>query len=195
MKMQRRINVIEEILKEGVSSLFIEGMTTAKQQVIEKCLRTFSSIDKINDAHHLYKLFFIKPFLIKNITKDKLENGKFNSTDGLSSLFHSILSFVFHDSRFIIDCAQNNFHEFDFLSSFWDEVSSHFISQLPNTFSFADPDIFHTVIFTFLIYSLFIFNFFDFYFYLILFLILFFLFLFLFFNLFIYSLFIFTIRF
>eukprot|EP01091_Cochliopodium_minus_P003167 TRINITY_DN13002_c0_g1_i1.p1 TRINITY_DN13002_c0_g1~~TRINITY_DN13002_c0_g1_i1.p1 ORF type:complete len:284 (-),score=86.15 TRINITY_DN13002_c0_g1_i1:55-906(-) len=50
MKMQNRILFIEQTLKEGANSLFIEDIKSSDHKIIEKCLRTFSAIDKIEEA-------------------------------------------------------------------------------------------------------------------------------------------------
>ena len=146
VNMQKRITAVEEILQKGVDVLFLEGIKKKGKDILEKCLRTYSAIDRVDSAHQSFRHLFLRPALKQIITREKLENGRSSSTEGLSIILKEVLEFLFSQVSFLVQLAQNSFHEFNFVGAIWAEVSLMIVSDIPNTFSFALSEVFHRVI-------------------------------------------------
>jgi len=147
---------------EDMLTRSLEGLKDKKdkedeelEQLLIQCLRTYELIDKIEEVEDIIKKVLVKPFIAKKITKQSLEFDPLafstfpkNSREAnpLTEMYNRIIEFIKVNCWTIVKITVRvlNDTRFDiFTNSFWAEISTKIINDIPMIFAPGIPEVFH----------------------------------------------------
>lgn len=66
----QRIANITTTLQFSLEGSFREGLETNNVEILQQCLRTYATIDKMRDAENLFRLIIVKPYMeeVRNVS-------------------------------------------------------------------------------------------------------------------------------
>lgn len=147
---------------EDMLTRSLEGLKDKKdkedeelEQLLVQCLRTYELIDKIEEVEEIIRKVLVKPFIAKKITKQSLEfdplafstfpkNSK--EANPLTEMYNRIIEFIRVNCWTIIKISVKVLSDtrFDiFTNSFWAEISTKIINDIPMIFAPGIPEVFH----------------------------------------------------
>mgnify|MGYP001173784982 FL=1 len=143
-----RINFIGDRLHSALAMQLMDALQDNNADVLKRCLRIYTTIDKVDQAEQLIRTKIITPYL-----EEVLSSASYHSDPlGLQGLCQKVLKIIPEKLALLLKLQKKQ--NFDFVSkSLWPEVVDKLEQNLSFIFSAGNPDQFHknyTVMITFL---------------------------------------------
>ena len=69
---------------------FREGLETDNIEILQQCLRTYATIDKMRDAESLFRQIIVKPYMEEVVSEQYIKKHP----EGMKGMYGSIIDFV-----------------------------------------------------------------------------------------------------
>lgn len=127
------------------------------EAVLSQILRTYVSIDKVQEAQDTFRQTVVKPFLDKVISRQTLgaetsaksaSTGQQGSRNLLQDMYDKILAFVRNDCAKVLDIANKAFHGTTgnlLVHAIWAPVVSTITQKVGFIVNPGIPEVFHKV--------------------------------------------------
>jgi len=131
---------VEKELMEYLSNVFLESLSDVQTYQIDRCLRIYSNLNKVDDAVYLIRNDLVAPVLNNIISEPSLAKEE----QGLRGIFFKLLEFT--DGPFVplFTMPSAVAGRFNFLvSAFWTELVQRFEVHMKSVFAAGDPNVFY----------------------------------------------------
>ena len=86
----QRIANITTTLQFSLEGSFREGLENDQADILQQCLRTYATIDKMRDAEGLFRQIIVKPYMEEAVSEQYIRNHH----EGIKGMYTAILQFV-----------------------------------------------------------------------------------------------------
>ncbi|KAJ3023287.1 Conserved oligomeric Golgi complex subunit 2 [Thoreauomyces humboldtii] len=162
-KIEKRINRIKSTLTSSLSrsltaaykDVMADSSSAATDAALSQILRTYVSVDRVDDAEKIFEQSITSPFLEQVVTRQKVEppgnsaaprSAESRAHSPLQNMYDAIVRFVRTDCAKALEVSGKAFHgtEGDLLvHAIWAPVAATIIKACPFIFNPGIPEVFH----------------------------------------------------
>lgn len=138
-----RIARLEQCVEKALKELFLgalaPGALGSSREVLARCLRTYTAIDRAQVPKELFRNVIVSPLVAEIVTAKNLEGGNRLSCDGLGALFEALLACAQQRVAAVASEAGGGL-----VQAAFDEMVDQLIGKLgTHVFATGIPEVFH----------------------------------------------------
>ncbi|KNC99298.1 uncharacterized protein SPPG_05552 [Spizellomyces punctatus DAOM BR117] len=158
-QIQKRITRIKDTLTSSLSrslttsysAVMKNGENPSTHAALSQILRTYVTIDKVDEAQNIFKETVMRPFLDKNISRqalgvDSIATSPVTDKNPLQDMYSKILEFTRKDCAKVLEVTTRAFHGTNgnlLIHGIWAPVITTILKNISFIFNPGIPEVFH----------------------------------------------------